>query len=78
MQENNITKELIVKTGARGNQSIEIVKLAGIAPDAKLTPKLAAQAARIHPGHRSGVTVLDGVVGYRLYTKSARKIYLEV
>ena len=74
-------KELHVTTGQKPNQQTDIVQLDGILPDAKLTPKLARQAAVVAQGHGAGATVWDweqdGVngIGYRLYAESHRKLY---
>lgn len=53
---------------------VEEVVLRGVPETERLTPKLAAQAARVAFGHRNGVTVTSGGYGYRLYANSARKI----
>jgi hypothetical protein len=52
------------------------VRLDGVMREEKLTPKLAARAARVAFGHRNGVTVWDNERrhGYRLYANSARKL----
>lgn len=69
-------KTLYVEHGADGNRQSSIVILNGVPAEARLTPKLAAQAARIATGHRDGVTVTDTEAGvaYRLYANSARKL----
>jgi hypothetical protein len=72
-------KELTASTGPRGNEISLPVQLNGVLPEERLTPKLAARAARVAFGHRDGVTVWDNEhgYGYRLYKESARKLYPE-
>lgn len=69
-------KNLTVTAGPIANETTSMVNLNGIMPDEPLTPKMAAQAARIGFGHRNGVTVWDNDFdyGYRLYKNSARKL----
>jgi hypothetical protein len=69
-------KQMIVRYGPVGNEQQVEVQLNGVPAGTPLTPKLAAQAARIACGHRNGVTVLSNEddYGYRLYSQSARKL----
>jgi len=72
-------KELTVIIGPQGNQQTNIVQLNGVLPDAKLTPKLARQAARVAQGSSAGAEVWDWFddyngVGYRLYKNTHRKL----
>ena len=55
------------------------VELPGVPAEERLTPKLARQAARVAFGALdAAVTVWDGgEYGYRLYERSARKIWKE-
>lgn len=71
-----MNKTLQVTHGPRTNPTTLIVELDGVLPDERLTPKLAAQAARIACGHRDGVTVQESNGdGYRLYRNTARKVW---
>ena len=72
-------KELHVTTGPRGDQETYPVQLRGVLPDAKLTPALARQAARIAQGSSWPATVWDWFddhngIGYRLYKNTHRKL----
>ena len=72
-------KELTVIIGPRGNQQTVTVQLNGVLPDAKLTPQLARQAARVAQGGSWGATVWDwedeyNGIGYRLYKNTHRKL----
>jgi hypothetical protein len=70
-------KRFICKSG-ENDQVVQTVELNGVLDSERLTPKLAARAARVAFGHRRGVTVTSGDgYGYRLYEKSARKIATE-
>jgi hypothetical protein len=73
-------KQMIVRYGPVGNEQQVEVQLSGVLAGTPLTPKLAAQAARIACGHRNGVTVLsdEDDYGYRLYSRSARKLRFDV
>lgn len=73
-------KQMQVLYGPRENGQSVLVTLNGVTADEPLTPRLAAQAARIACGHRNGVTVWDTEAGYgyRLYANTARKLYDEV
>lgn len=63
-------------TGPKSNQVHSTVQLLGILENARMTPSIAEQAARVAFGHRDGVTVWDNEhgYGYRLYKNSARKL----
>lgn len=65
-----------VKVSAKVDGEIEQheIEILGIKTEERLTPKLAAQAALIAFGHRSGVTVSDTMTAYRVYAKSCRKL----
>ena len=65
-------------TGPIGDTVTIQVQLNGASEDERLTPRLAARAANVAFGHRSGITVWSNDShGYRLYTKSARKLARE-
>ena len=72
-------KELTVISGPFGNPLHTTVQLNGVLPDERLTPQMARRAARVAVGGSNRVTVWDwpAGVGYRLYKKSARKLYRE-
>ena len=73
-------KNLRVTYGPKGDQKTEHVQLLGILSNTKLTPKIARQAARIACGHMQGVRVMDGNIGYILYSEkrnSYRKVNIE-
>lgn len=73
-----MNKQLTVTSGPRGNQISSQVELNGVPISEKLTPKMAARAARIAVGGRDGVTVTSNDAhSYRLYAKSARKLKIE-
>jgi len=73
------SKTLQVTHGPRSNLQSVTVMLNGVLPNERLTPRMAARAARVACGHRSGVMVWDSEndLGYRLYAKSARKLFPE-
>ena len=70
-------KELTVISGPPDDLRTDTVRLPGVPPDKRLTPELARMAARIAIGGSNRVTVWDeqAGIGYRLYAKSARKLY---
>jgi len=70
-------KALQVLTGPIGNQQSSIVKLNGVLPEEKLTPRMARRAARVAQGTSAGTIVWDKEYGhgYRLYKNSARKLH---
>lgn len=62
--------------GPRNAATEVVVTLTGVPPSEPLRPKLAVFAARAACGHRDGVSVFDnGGYYYRLYLRSARKVY---
>ena len=66
-------KRFTCKSGENDGIVTEVA-LNGVAMAERLTPKLAARAARVAFGHRSGVSVVSNDEhGYRLYANSARK-----
>ena len=68
-----IDKRFICKSGENDGITAEVA-LNGVTEDERLTPKMAARAARVAFGHRSGVSVgSNDKHGYRLYANSARK-----
>lgn len=72
-------KELSITTGKPPDQQTSIIRLNGVLPDARLTPALARQAARIAQGSAAGATVWDWFddcngIGYRLYKNTHRKL----
>ena len=72
------TKRFICKSG-RHNEVTETVELNGVTEDERLTPKMAARAARVAFGHRGGVTVSSNDRhAYRLYARSARMLSCDV
>jgi hypothetical protein len=71
-------KRFVVIHGPYGNEDTVTIELSGVDEDEPLTPKLAVSAAMAACGHRNRVTVWsDDEYGYRLYVKSARKLYLD-
>ena len=67
-------KRFICKSG-ENNEIVTGVVLNGVTVAERITPKMAARAARVAFGHRSGVTVWSNEdYGYRLYAKSARRL----
>jgi len=70
-------KELTVISGPLDDLRTDIVQLHGVPSDERLTPKLARQAARLAIGSSNRYTVWDETAGYgyRLYARSARKLY---
>ncbi len=72
-------KEFRVIAGPKHNPVVERIQLNGVLPEEPLTPKLARRAARAAFGHSSQVTVWSANEehGYRLYKRSARKIWKE-
>ena len=72
-------KRISVSHGPTNDTHFEEAEIPGVLPSERLTPKLAARAARVAFGHRDGVTVTDWEHGiaYRLYKRSARKVKLE-
>lgn len=71
-------KTLTVVFGKCGDLQPLVVKLNGVMACERLTPKMAVRAAKIACGHRSGVDVFDnGGYYYRLYRRSARKVYYQ-
>jgi hypothetical protein len=64
-------KEFTVQT----EEGVSTVKLNGVSPDEKLTPKLARRAARVAcgTGYNAVVTSTENY-GYRLYKKTHRKL----
>ncbi len=71
-------KQLTVTSGPKGNQVSSKVELNGVQASERLTPKMAARAARIAVGGRDQVTVTSNDAhGYQLYAKSARKFSIE-
>ena len=67
-------KRLICRSGAN-DEVVQVVTLNGVTDDERLTPAMAARAARVAFGHRNGVTVTSNDThGYRLYVRSARKL----
>lgn len=72
-------KQLHVTHGQKSNLQSVVVELPGELDTAKLTPAMARRAARIAAGHCNGVTVMDGSVGYIVYSEkrnSHRKVEL--
>ena len=71
-------KELSVTIGPRGNQQTTPVQLNGVPASARLTPKLARQAARVAQGQSWPATVWDwdgnDGTGYRLYKNTHRRL----
>ena len=71
-------KELSVTIGPRGNQQTSTVQLLGVLSTAKLTPKLARQAARVAQGSSWPAEVWDwngnDGTGYRLYQNTHRRL----
>lgn len=70
-------KTLTVKYG---KDQITNVQLLGELQNARLTPAMARRAARIAAGHERGVTVIDGNIGYIIYSEkrnSHRKIAID-
>ena len=66
----------VIYQGESGDVIEERVSLTGVPPSERLTPKLAVFASRAVCGHRDGVSVFDsGGYYYRLYKRSARKVY---
>jgi hypothetical protein len=51
------------------------VELNGVGAREKLTPKMARRALRIAIGNDAGGQVSDGQNAYRIYAKSARRLY---
>ncbi len=49
-------------------------QLNGVAPDERLTPKLARMALRIACGNDLGGLVSDGRTTYRIYANSVKKL----
>ena len=74
-----IEKGFICKSG-ENDEIVAEVTLNGVTEAERLTPKMAAHAARVAFGHRSGVSVFcyDDDFGYRLYAKSACKLRMDV
>jgi len=72
-------KNLQVITGPIGNQQTCTVILNGVDLDERLTPKMARRAARVAHGGGWAATVWDtqAGIGYRLYRRSARKLYYD-
>jgi len=72
-----VEKRFICKSG-RDNEVVAEVTLNGVTETERLTPKLAARAARVAFGHRNGVSVFcyGDDLGYRLYSNSARRLPL--
>jgi len=70
-------KAFYVTYGPRENARTVEVALNGVSAGERLTPKLAERAALVGAGHRSGVTVTDGKVAYRLYANTHRKVAVE-
>ena len=72
-------KELTVISGPINESMYTRVQIPGIPLEERLTPKLARQAARMACGSDRQATVWDedAGVGYRLYARSARKLYSE-
>jgi hypothetical protein len=68
-------KTVNVMIGSNAAARIVAITLNGVGEDERLTPKLARRAAHAC-GHYSSVTVSDGIVAYRLYARSARKLKL--
>jgi len=73
------TKRFICKSG-KNDEIVAEVTLNGVTEAHRLTPKMAARAARVAFGHRSGVSVFcfDDDFGYRLYANSARKLHMDL
>ena len=72
-------KELSVIIGKKPDQQTYTVSLRGILPDARLTPKLARQAAIVAQGSSWPATVWawedeHNGTGYRLYKNTHRKL----
>jgi hypothetical protein len=67
-------KEVTVAYGPADNRLQSVVRLNGVTADEPLTPKMARRASRIAHGFGHGAVVSDGVVSYRLYRHSARKL----
>ena len=66
-------KRFVCKSGAN-DEVVTEVTLNGVLETERLTPTLAARAARVAFGHRSGATVTSNDNhGYRLYANSARR-----
>lgn len=71
-------KTFKVASGPRYNPIVQAVQLNGIAPDERLTPKMARRACRVAIGLGYGAAVWDeNGVGYKLYKSSARKLTQE-
>ena len=74
-----IEKGFICKSG-ENDEIVAEVTLNGVTEAERLTPKMAARAAHVAFGHRSGVSVFcyDDDFGYRLYAGSARKLHMDI
>lgn len=71
-----MAKTLYCETGPKDDLAGATIVLNGVLPEERLTPKMAARAARVAFGYRNGVTVWDNEYqhGYRLYKNTARKL----
>ena len=74
--EENAMKTLKVISGPRYNPSVQLVQLNNVAPDNRLTPKLARRACQVAVGLGYGATVRDieHGHGYAVYEHSSRKL----
>jgi len=69
-------KEFTVTYGTRSCPQHAEVTFSTVKASKRLTPRMAAAAARIACGHRRGVTVWSNDdYGYRLYASSHRKVH---
>lgn len=69
-------KTVKVSGKVQGKTEESEIEIPGILSKERLTPKMAVMAAIIVFGHRSGITVSDTLVAYKVYANSYRKLSL--
>ena len=75
--EHNSQKEIMVVRGPRWSPLVDTVLLNGVSAGERLTPKMARRAIHVAGGFCEPATAWDREYnfGYRVYTRSARKLH---
>jgi len=71
-----MTGKTFICMSGHNNEIVTEVTLNGVTESERLTPKMAARAARVAFGRHDGVSIFcyDDDFGYRLYANSARRL----